>query len=50
MKHCRKITFLVLTLVSLGFLLQSCASSRNSCCNDLSRNYKPPKSHKRNVY
>lgn len=49
MKDLRKTAFFLLTVMLLGIVLPGCASSR-SCCNDLSRNYKPPKSHKRNVY
>jgi hypothetical protein len=51
MKHAAKAGFILLMVLGLGLLLEGCASSRSNCdCNDLSKNYKPPKSYKKNIY
>lgn len=51
MKKFSSTTKYFLLMVSLGIILQSCASSRSACdCNDLNNKYKPPKSFKRNIY
>lgn len=51
MKRIRKTGFILLFALGLGMILEGCAASRSNCdCNDLSRNYKAPKSYKRNVY
>ncbi|MFT4062396.1 MAG: hypothetical protein QM642_08580 [Edaphocola sp.] len=50
-KKLRQSAWLLLLAAGSAFLLQSCAASRGcGCDNDLSKNYKPPKSHKRNIY
>ncbi len=51
MKYITKLAFILLMVFGISFLLESCASSRNTCnCNDLNKNYKIPKSHKKNIY
>ncbi|WP_190277237.1 hypothetical protein [Taibaiella lutea] len=50
MKRISRVGLALILIFSAGCLLQSCASSRCGCGNDLSKNYKAPKSHKRNVF
>lgn len=41
----------MLAVAGLSVIIGSCASSRSGCdCNDLSKNYKAPKTYKKNVY
>lgn len=51
MKRFSKTGLIVAIALGMGLLLGGCAASRSNCdCNDLSKNYKVPKSHKRNIY
>ncbi len=51
MKGTRYSRLILIIALGLGFfIIESCAASRSNCCNDLSRDFKAPKSHKRNVY
>jgi hypothetical protein len=50
MKGISKAAVLLVIILGAGLMLQSCASSRSHCdCNDLTKNYRAPKSYKRNV-
>jgi hypothetical protein len=47
----KKPGMMVVLALGMMWLLQGCAASRSNCdCNDLSKNYKAPKSYKKNVY
>jgi len=50
MKGISRTAALLALILGSSLVLQSCAASRSHCdCNDLTRNYKPPKSYKRNI-